>query len=359
MIDSTAATQCSIAEYSPTAQALAELRQKYEAVVFDVTIGKGMEQAKKARAELREHRVGLEKERVRIKAPALERCRQIDSEAKRITAELEALENPIDEQIKAEEERKAREKEERERQERARQEAMQKWFADVRGLPLRAVNATAEQIRIMIAEAEKTDTSLVSDDNQAAAKFEVRNAVAGLKAALDARLSADEEVDRVKAERAELEKLRAEQAAVQAERERLAAQERERIAADERRKEEQARAEREAIERAEREAREAEQARIDAERAEQRKREDAERVERERVLREQEAAAAAERERLDAEKKAAAKRAHQQAIDNATLIGAAAEAVELLKNNGLGNHITTQKLEAAINREPATKKKAA
>lgn len=358
-MNDTTETLTPIAEYSPTAHALAELRTKYLDVVFDVTTGKGMEQAKKARAELREHRVGLEKERVRIKAPALERCRQIDSEAKRITAELEALETPIDEQIKAEEERKAREKAERERQERARQEALQKWFADVRGFPLRAVGATAEQIRELIAEAEATDTSHVPDDNQAAAKFEVRNAIAGLKAALDARLSADEEAERIKAERAELEKLRAEQAAVQAERERLAAEERERIAAEERRKEEQARAEREAIERAEREAREAEQARIDAERAEQRKREDAERAERERVLREQEAAAAAERTRLEAEKKAAARLARQQAIDNATTVSAIAEAIEFLRANGFADHIVTHKLEAVLNREPAAKKKAA
>lgn len=342
---------CPIVEYRQTDAALAELRQKYATVVFDVTTGKGMEQAKKARAELREYRVALEKTRVEIKAPALQRCREIDTEAKRITAELEALEDPIDEQIKAEEDRKAREKAERERQERARQEALQKWFADVRGLPLRAVNATADQIRELIAEAEATDTSHVPDDNQAAAKFEVRNAVAGLKAALDARLSADEEAARIKAEREELERLRAEAAAVQAERERLAAAERERIAAEERRKEDQARAEREAVERAEREAREAEQARIDAERAEQRRREDAERAERERELREREAAATAERERLEAERRAAAALAEQQAIDNATLASAAFEAVAFLKAKGFGKETVTKKLEAAAKRE--------
>ena len=153
MNDAAEISQCPIVEYRATDAALADLRQKYEAVVYDVTTGKGMEQAKKARAELREYRVALEKTRVEIKAPALQRCREIDSEARRITAELESLECPIDDQIKAEEHRKQLEKEERERQERARQEALQKWFADVRGFPLRAVNATAEQIRTLIAEA--------------------------------------------------------------------------------------------------------------------------------------------------------------------------------------------------------------
>lgn len=344
----------SIAEYSATDSALAELRQKYETVVFDVTSGKGMEQAKKARAELRDYRVTLEKTRVEIKAPALERCRQIDTEAKRITAELEALEEPIDAQIKAEENRKAREKEERERQERARQEALQKWFADVRGLPLRAVGATADAIRAIIAEAEATDTSSVPDDHQAAAKFEIRNAVAGLKAALDARLAADEEAERIKAERAELERLRAEAAAVQAERDRLAEAERARQAAEERRKEEQARAEREAIERAEREAREAEQRRIDAERAAQRKKEDAARAKEAEKLRQEQAALAAERKRLADEQAVAAKAARDAEIANATLLVAANEAAQLLVAEGYGDHLTTQKLLSALSREPVT-----
>lgn len=342
-----------IAEYSATDSALAELRQKYETVVFDVTCGQGMTQAKKARAELREHRVSLEKERVRIKAPALERCRQIDSEAKRITAELSALEDPIDQQIKAEEQRKEREREAREQAERERIEAINARFDAIKALPLRAVDATAAVIEAIIAEAEAIDPASFPDDLQHAAKYERQMAVNALRAALDRRVAADAEQEKIKAERAELERLRAEQAELQAERDRLAAAEREREAAEARRLEDQARREREAIERAEREAREAEQARIDAERAEARRIEDAERAEAAKRLREEQAAAAAERERLEAEKKAAARREKERAIATATLISAATEAVELLKAEGFGDHLTTQKLQAAISREPA------
>lgn len=103
-----------IAEYSETAAALADLRQKYEKVVFQVATKDGMQVAVKARAELRGYRVALEKKRVEIKAPALERTRLIDAEAKRITAELSALEDPIDSLIKQEEGRKERERAERE-----------------------------------------------------------------------------------------------------------------------------------------------------------------------------------------------------------------------------------------------------
>jgi len=99
-----------IAEYSPTEAALADLRSRYSAVVFDTATTKGMQEAIAGRAEIRGYRLDLEKERVRIKAPALDRCRLIDTEAKRITAELEALETPIDESIKKEQQRKENER---------------------------------------------------------------------------------------------------------------------------------------------------------------------------------------------------------------------------------------------------------
>jgi hypothetical protein len=53
-----------------------------------------MQDAIKARAELRTYRVELEKKRVEIKAPVLDRGRLIDAEAHRITVELLALEEP-------------------------------------------------------------------------------------------------------------------------------------------------------------------------------------------------------------------------------------------------------------------------
>lgn len=344
-----------IAEYKATEAALAELRTKYESAVFNVTTGKGMTEAKSARAELRDYRVSLEKMRVEIKAPALERCRQIDSEAKRITAELESLEKPIDAAIKAEENRKAEEKATREREERARQEAINAKFNEIKALPLGAVNACADEIREQIAEAELIDTQSFPEDLRAAAQYEIRLAVAGLRAALDRRITADEEAARIAAEREELERLRAEQAEVLAEKERLAKAEREREAAEARAKEEAERAAREAAEAAARQAREAEQARIDAERAEARRKGDEARAEAEKLLRQQQAEAEAERQRLEAEKKAAAKLAREQAIANATLYSAAGEALALLQAEGFADHIVTKKLESALSREPEQK----
>jgi len=110
----------SVIEYSRTDAALHDLTGRYAGIVFDVTTKAGFEQARKARAELRTYRVDLEKVRVEIKAPALERCRLIDAEAKRITAALLALEDPIDAQIKAEEARREEERTRAAREEAAR-----------------------------------------------------------------------------------------------------------------------------------------------------------------------------------------------------------------------------------------------
>lgn len=365
-----------IAEYTQTEQALAELRMKYADVVFDVATTKGMADAKAARAELRTLRVNLEAKRKEIKAPALKRCNEIDTEAKRITAELSEMEDPIDTAIKAEEDRKANAKAEAERLEQERTEARNRRFDAIKALPLRAVDATAAQIEAIIAEAQADALSDIEEKYLPAAKYAMDLSVLSLKAALDKRRAADkaaaDEAARIKAERDELDRLRAEQAARQAEADRLAAAERERIAAEQRQKEEAARAEREAAEAREREAREQEQRRIDAERAERRRREDEERAQaeadrRERQrredeeraaaeeeLREKQIAAEAERQRLAAEKAAAEKAARDRAIAEATLLGAAVEAVALLKASNLGTHIVTLKLEAAIRREPIT-----
>src|SRR5262245_51904969 len=92
-----------IAEYSKTEAALAELTVRYQGVTFEVTTKDGMKAAKTARATLRDLRVALETKRQEIKEPVLVQGRLIDSEAKRISKALEALEDPIDAQIKGEE----------------------------------------------------------------------------------------------------------------------------------------------------------------------------------------------------------------------------------------------------------------
>ena len=92
-----------IAEYSATESALAELKTNLSGVIFDCTVPAEMKSAKEARQLCVKTRTGLEGVRKDIKAPALSHCQAIDSEARRITAQIYDLETPIDQQIKKEE----------------------------------------------------------------------------------------------------------------------------------------------------------------------------------------------------------------------------------------------------------------
>lgn len=345
-----------VPEYTETAKALAELEGRMVNVVHDVTTGKGMAAAKKDVAELRGLWVALEDRRKAIKAPALERCRLIDAEAKQLESRLKDLAEPIKAQIDAEERRKEHEKAAKEQAERERVQAIHDRFNAIKALPLAAVGKTAAQIKDLIAAAERTDVAFTGQDadtNGAAAAYELRLAIAGLRAALDAQLLADQEAQKIAAERAELERLRKVAAEQQAELDRQAEAERERLAEAARQEEAAARTARAAEELAARQAREAEQARIDAERAERRRQEDAEREAAAHKLREEQEAARRDREKLEADKKAAAKKAREQAIANASLTEAATEALSLLIELGEQDHLTTQKLAAALKREPA------
>ena len=144
-----------IKEYTKTEAALADLRSRYDGIVWQVATTKGMDEAKKARAEVRGYRTDLEKLRQEIKAPALERCRLIDDEAKRITAELRSIEDPIDAVIKAEEERKAAEKDERERIEAERVAAIRAKIADLVALPAKHVMTGADDLLAVIDRLEE------------------------------------------------------------------------------------------------------------------------------------------------------------------------------------------------------------
>lgn len=270
--------ETTIEEYSQTAAALAELSERYAGVTFDVTTKAGLTEAKAAKAELRNYRTDLERERVRIKAPALQRTREIDSEAKRITLALRALEDPIAKQIQAEADRAKAEREAKIRVEEERVEAIQQQLAWIRGHVTAAAlpNVTRQNVAQSITDIEALDFDFE--------EFAVEAAEAKTAALAQLRDMIDVITQR-EADEAELAKLREEQAA----RDREAAEERERIEAKERAQAaEQKRLddEREAFEQEKRDA---------AAAKEREAREQAEAIERAKEAREQLEAEAAER----------------------------------------------------------------
>jgi colicin import membrane protein len=268
-----------IAEYSQTEAALGVLADKFKGVVYDVTTKEGMAAAKAGRNEIRSYRTALEAKRVEIKAPALERCRLIDAEAKRITAELEALEDPIAAQIKKEEDRIAAEKAAKEEALRRRVEEIQGRLASMRELPVTAFTATSEQLAEYIEVLESAPmTEELYGDFLADAEHLKAATLTTLKGMLETKLTQEAEAARLKAEREALERQQAEQAARDAE----AARQREEAEREARRKiEEEERAARLRIEEAERTARLAREEQERKERAEREAKEAEERAIRE------------------------------------------------------------------------------
>lgn len=145
-----------IPEYQPTQQALAELRNRYNGVIFNVATEEGMQAAIEARKTVRKYRTSLESKRKKLKAPALAYGRALDGQAKEITEALRSLEDPIDEQIKAEENRQAQLRAEAERQERARIDAHRKTIETMRAAPLQAIGQPAETVRVQLDDIQAT-----------------------------------------------------------------------------------------------------------------------------------------------------------------------------------------------------------
>jgi hypothetical protein len=304
-----------IAEYSATEAELAKLRARLKDAKYEVTTAVGIDLARKDRRELITLRVGLDKKRAEIKAPALERCRLIDAEAKRITGELLLLEKPIDDQIKAEEARKEEIAAEKRRQEEARVSQIRERIQKLNNIPLMAAGMASADLELFIArvEAQQIGADFLEFLQEAVeAKTEV---IGKLKDALANTLEKEEELARVKLEQEQeaqrLEALRIEQekaaatererlASEQAEQNRLNAIEQEKIAAERAELEKLREADRKRQEESDRIASEKE-AELNMEREKLRKeQEELNRKERERLEKEQ--AEQTERDRLAREK---------------------------------------------------------
>lgn len=300
-----------ITEYNATEAGLAELRQRYAGIAFDLTSTKGDKEARAARKELVTLRTSLEAKRKELKAPALEHARLIDAEAARIKGEIEALECPIDAQIKADEARRERERQEKAEREAQRVAGHQAAVQSIRSIPVNAVGFASEKLRAVIGSLEETTYGDEMEEFQPLAERAKADALGQLQALLTKAEAAEAEAKRLAEERAELERQRAEQARIAAEAEKRRQQE-EAAAAEARRQAEAAAAE-------QRRAQEAEavaaKAKMEAEAREARERiERQEREARERIA-EQERKAKAERDAAEAAARAA--REAQEALERA------------------------------------------
>lgn len=298
-----------IAEYRPIEVALAQLEEQYGATVWVCDTPERLKAAKASHKEIRQWRLALEEERKRLKADVNERGRQIDGEAKRIAARIALVEDPCVAAIKAEKDKKRREEEAAQRAEQERVDRCRAEIERIRAIPIQLTGSTAEQIDAVAHELEQLDLGWL-DEFLGVGQSARIEALATLKTLRDAAKAREEEAARLAAERAELDHLRAEKEAREAEE--RARQE----AADRKRREKIELEEREARERIAAEERAAREARdkADAEARALRAKQDEEA----RAAREaEEKRQRAERERLDAERRAREDEKREQRLKDA------------------------------------------
>lgn len=286
MSATTEAPTTALEEYRPVAAGLAELQKRYGSLVFDCRTAAGDRWAREARKELVTLRTTLEDKRKALKAPALERSRLIDAEAKRIEAAIRAVETPIDDQIRAVEQEKEAERDRRRQEEAEKIAAVRRSIVATFGPPsprhdgqrhsaayLRAFRITTEAQAV---NAEKFGDLIIE-----AQEAKVR-ALAWLDAAIGDQAQREAEAAELARQRAEFaEQTRAETARRAEERKaedaRLHAEQAARAAEDLARRQEMARqqaqidAQRAELERAAQEIAEAQRLRLAAQQAEARR----------------------------------------------------------------------------------------
>jgi len=219
------AVSSKVVEYSAVQEVLSDLRSRYSVIKWDVTTAKGMVDARLARSEIRKWRTGLEKERQRIKAAVLERGRLIDTEAKRITDELVALEDPIDSLIKDEEGKKERERIAKEEAEKKRVEIIQEKIERYRNFIFTLRGKTATQLKdIAMSLRIEPITEVEYQEFQQSAKTAREQAVTEIDQLHAEEVLKEEEKARIIMEREELSRLRLDQEAREKESERVRAE---------------------------------------------------------------------------------------------------------------------------------------
>lgn len=214
-----------VAEFDRVGAGLAELSKQYKGVVYEVATTKGMEDAKGARLAIREPRYEIERIRKAAKAPILALGKKLDTEASRISSELLKLEEPIDQQIKAEEDRKEREKQAKIEAEQKRVAGHQERVAYLRGNQTLSASSGSALIAGHITDLEGESTDALEEFEQQGVDAKTAG-LARLRDLHAAALAHEAEQARIKAEREELARLRkAEEERQAAERARIAEEE--------------------------------------------------------------------------------------------------------------------------------------
>lgn len=216
----------SITEFNAVEKGLAELRKDLKGVQFDVTKTEGDKAARAARLRCVSVRTGAAKVYADWNAPMLEKQRGMRALVAKITEEVTKIEGPIDEQIKAEEARKAAIKAAKEAADLARQQAIQARITALAQYPMQAVGKGSAAVAAILLTVSELPITTEFYEHRTGEAMQLHEEVAGkLEEMQAAALAQEQEAVRMAAERADLERQRQEQeAAAKAEEARMAAE---------------------------------------------------------------------------------------------------------------------------------------
>lgn len=181
-----------VTQFGTLEAGFAVLETRYANVVYDVTTTKGMEDAKKARQEIRQVRYNAQALLKEAKAPLNTLKEQVTETADKIIERILKTEEPIDAQIKAEEDRKAAEKAERERLEAEAKAKVQAAVDGIGGFVQRAAGKTSEEITALTVELQALPIDLDTFGDRAGEAAELKDEVLAILADLLEKAKASE-----------------------------------------------------------------------------------------------------------------------------------------------------------------------
>jgi len=206
------AIDSTLQEFDKISAGFAILEKQYKNIVFECDTVQGMKDAKAARDNVRKPRRRVEVLRKEAKAPLLALGRKLDDEAKRLTALLLEIEAPLSEQIEWQEQAEERDRLRKLAEEEQRRARIHDRIAELRGNTNLTPTSGSALISAHIADLEKIPVDKSFQEFEAAAQDAKVAGLSRLNALLAAAQAHEAEQERIRVERAELARLRAEAA---------------------------------------------------------------------------------------------------------------------------------------------------
>lgn len=203
----------SLTAFDPIKVGIAELKRRYAGVAFDVSTPKKLAEVRKDRTDVRKIKANIEKVRVAEKDFYLRAGQQIDAFAKTIVDEIDPIFKTLDDQIKAEETRKA----EAAKANEVRLARIQGLIDVIRQAPAENFVSSIEELAQAIDDTKAIEISAsVYAELQDAAEAVRRNVLAKLESMHSSAVARKAESEALEAQRIENARVAAEQAATAA-----------------------------------------------------------------------------------------------------------------------------------------------